>query len=93
MAQISILYSNINGYNHKKTAIRHYIENNNIHLAMFVETKTRHDQNQVTYKNWNFIQQNGSMIHNHARGGSLVKMHPSIKPHRQDKTKFINHVL
>lgn len=90
MSHISIIYSNINGYNHKKTAINHFIECNDIKLAMFVETKTREDQNTITYHNWNIIQHNGTQIHNHARGGSLVKLHPSIKLHKANPPRVNN---
>lgn len=79
MSLLDIVFSNINGYNHKKIGINHFIDSYGIKLAMFVETKTRSDKEPVTFRNWKIIQQNGVLIHNHARGGSLVKIHPAIK--------------
>lgn len=71
MSTLNILYSNINGYLAKKEQVYNFMNNNDINLAMFVESKTK-ENNTVVYKNWKIIQQNGAQIHNHARGGSLV---------------------
>lgn len=86
---LNILYSNINGYLSKKELVYNFIDNNDINLAMFVESRTK-DSNTVVYKNWNIIQQNGALIHNHARGGSLVKVHPNLKMGKANAPRINN---
>lgn len=89
MSTLNILYSNINGYLAKKEQVYNFMNNNDINLAMFVESKTK-ENNTVVYKNWKIIQQNGAQIHNHARGGSLVKVHPDLKMGKTNAPRINN---
>lgn len=78
MQDLNILYSNINSFIKKKTVINHYIQTNDIHCALFVETKTR-ESSAINYQNWNIIHQPGNVVNTNLRGGSLIQLHPCFK--------------
>lgn len=73
----------------KKHLINNYIENNNIQCAMFVETKTKKDSN-TSHRNWNTLRLDGNQIHNHARGGSLIQIHPDLKMGKANPPRINN---
>lgn len=78
MENLNILYSNINSYNNKKRLINHYIQNNDVSCALFVETKTKNDSS-VGYQNWNIIHHPGNIVNTNLRGGSLIQLNPRFK--------------
>lgn len=85
---LKILYANLNNYTSKKHIIGHYIEQNNINCALFVETKTNNQSN-TSYKNWNILQQNGLTIMN-TRGGSLAQIDPKLKMRKENAPRINN---
>ena len=46
--------------------------------ALFVGTKTKPCSN-TTYKNWNVIRKDGSVLNKNVRGGCLAQIHPAFK--------------
>lgn len=87
MSVINVLYCNINSYAKKKPLIDHYIKNNNISCAMFVETKQK---SSTSYNNWDILQFNGNQIHNCTRGGSLIQIHPDLKMGKENQPRINN---
>lgn len=77
MSKIKILYNNINSYIPKKHLTNHFIEQNNIKCAMYVEAKIK-DSHNVNYRDWTIIKKIGHKEQN-TRGGSLIQCHPSLK--------------
>ncbi|KAK9872161.1 hypothetical protein WA026_016215 [Henosepilachna vigintioctopunctata] len=73
-----ILYANINSFDNKKELTRHYIKNNNINCAMFVETKTKTTSN-TNYEDWRCICKHGTIQNRNIRGGALVMAEKTIE--------------
>lgn len=91
MQDLNIIYANINSYIRKKTVINHFIQQNNIHCGLFVETKTR-ETSAVNYQNWNTVHHPGNIVNTNIRGGSLIQLHPDFKMIRAN-SPAINNVL
>lgn len=77
MGKIKILYANLNSYINKKYLIQSYIQDNHIDCTMFVETKTRPHYS-VSYRDWTTIRQDGNVLNENIRGGSLVQAAQSM---------------
>ncbi len=88
MSKVKILYGNINSYKQKRYLINNTIENYQIDLALFVETKTKPEHN-TSYRDWNMIKLNGNTTDN-TRGGSLVLCQPKLRMGKENAPTINN---
>ena len=77
MANLKIIYDNINGYASKKKLMHYFTQTNEIDCIMCVETKLK--DNISPFQDWNIVQQKGNILNTKIRGGALVQANPEVK--------------
>lgn len=63
---------------HRKYLVNRTIETYDVGCALFVESKTKPEQN-TNYRNWNILRHDGNVVNRNIRGGSLVQINPVFK--------------
>ncbi|KAL3281592.1 hypothetical protein HHI36_004799 [Cryptolaemus montrouzieri] len=72
----------------KKPIINNFLEQNDIHCAMFVEAKIKEEQD-IRYRDWSILKKIGNVIQN-TRAGSLVKCHPGLNMGKANAPRINN---
>lgn len=88
-SKLKLLYTNVNSYTGKRYIINNTIERYKINCALFVESKTK-PENNTNYRNWNIIRQDGNIANTNIRGGSLVQAYPNLKLGKKNAPRINN---